>query len=43
MGQLVIQGHDDTVGHNGEDNDPLEGWPVDQPCHEPAHGAGGGE
>ena len=40
VGELVVQGHNDTVGHDGEDDDPLEGRPVDQPGHEPAHWTG---
>ena len=43
VGELVVQGHHNTVGHNGQDNDPLEGRPVDKPCHESAHWTGGCE
>ena len=43
VGELVVQGHDHTVGHDGDDDDPLEGGPVDQPGHEPPHRAGGRE
>ena len=33
VGQFVVHRHDDTVGHDGDDDDPVEGWPVDQPGH----------
>ena len=43
IGQLVVHGHDDTVGHDGDDDDPVEGRPVDQPSHHLPDGAGRGE
>ena len=27
--KLVVEGHDDTVCHDGYDDDPLEGRPID--------------
>ena len=27
--KLVVEGHDDTVRHDGNDDDPLEGRPID--------------
>ena len=41
--KLVVQSHDNTVGHDGDDDDPLEGRPVDQPGHQLPHRAGRGE
>ena len=43
VGQFVIHRHDDTVCHDGDDDDPVEGRPVDQPGHHLPHGAGGRE
>ena len=43
VGQLVVHGHDDTVGHDGDDDDPVEGRPVDEPGHHLADRTGGGE
>ena len=43
VGQFVIHRHDDTVCHDGDDDDPVEGRPVDQPRHHLPDGAGRGE
>ena len=37
VGELVVEGHNDAVGHDGEDDDPLEGRPVNQPGHQPGN------
>ena len=43
VGEFVVHGHDDTVGHDGDDDDPVEGRPVDQPSHHLPDRAGGSE
>ena len=43
VGELIVQRHDNAVGHDGEDDNPLKGRPVDQPGHQPANRAGRGE
>ena len=30
-GDPRVHGHDDTVAHDGDDNEPLEGGPGDEP------------
>ena len=41
--ELVVHGHDYTISHDCDDDDPLEGRPVDQPGHQFAHWTGGSE
>ena len=43
VGQLVVHCHDHAVSHDGDDDDPVEGRPVDQPGHHLPHWAGGSE
>ena len=37
-GQLVVEGHDDAVGNDGDDDGPFEDRPVDEPGGQPSHG-----
>ncbi len=43
MRQLVVEGHDDAVGQDGDHDGGLEDGPVDEPGGEPAQGARRGE
>ena len=43
VGQFVVHRHDHAVCHDGDDDDPVEGRPVDQPGHHLPHRAGGSE
>ena len=43
VGEFVVHRHDHAVCHDGDDDDPVEGRPVDQPGHHLPHWAGGSE
>ena len=43
VGQFVVHCHDHAVCHDGDDDDPVEGRPVDQPGHHLPHRAGWSE
>ena len=41
--QLVVEGHDDAIGDNGDNDGPFEDRPVDKPSGQASNRAGGGE